>query len=209
MSDLAIADRISIARRGQRLEYFTIAWNVLEGFVAIAASLAAGSISLLSFGLDSLIEVASGAAVLWRMSVDARSSDRERDERRALKIVGLCFLLLALFVTYESTSHLWFRKTPEHSIPGIILACISLVVMPLLSRAKRKVGSRLQSAAMQAEARQTDFCMYLSAILLTGLVLNAFFGFWWTDPLAALLMVPVIFREGWITYQGRACDCSI
>ena len=202
-------DRSLVARRGRRLEYFTIGWNVLEGLVAMIAGLAAGSISLVGFGIDSFIEVTSGTTLLWRMSVDADVNLRERNERVALRVVGVCFIVLAAYVAYESIGDLIRRKAPEHSIPGIVLAGVSLIVMPLLSRAKRRVGAALKSAAMNADARQTDFCVYLSAILMSGLLLNALFGLWWADPAAALVMVPIIAKEGLEGVRGHACaDCS-
>jgi divalent metal cation (Fe/Co/Zn/Cd) transporter len=198
-------DRQAVARRGKQLEYFTIAWNSLEGLVAVVAGGFAGSISLVGFGIDSFIEVTSGGVLLWRMSIDADVQKRERREELSLRIVGVCFLALAAYVGYESISDLAGRKAPEHSIPGIILACVSLVVMPLLSRAKKKVGNDLGSAAMHADAKQTDFCVYLSAILLLGLVLNAALGWWWADPVAALIMVPLIAKEGVDAMQGETC----
>jgi divalent metal cation (Fe/Co/Zn/Cd) transporter len=202
-------ERTVVVRRGRRLEYFTVAWNALEALVAVIAGTIAGSISLLGFGVHSFIEVTSGAALLWRMSVDADVQRRERNERRALRIVGACFLALGAYITYEPTMDLWSKKAPEHSIPGIVLACVSLIVMPLLSRAKRKVGHALGSAAMHADAKQTEFCTYLSAILLAGLLFNALFGVWWADPAAALVMVPIIAKEGVEGLQGKACDeCS-
>ena len=206
MNQNAVLERSLVVRHGRRLEYFTIAWNALEGLVAVAAGALAGSISLVGFGIDSFFEVTSGAVLLWRMSVDADVQRRERNERSALKIVGVCFLALATYITYESATDLWSKKAPEHSIPGIILACVSLTVMPLLSRAKRKVGRALGSAAMHADAKQTEFCTYLSGILLAGLLLNAFFGLWWADPAAALIMVPIIVKEGIEGLQGNACD---
>jgi divalent metal cation (Fe/Co/Zn/Cd) transporter len=198
-------DRQAVARRGKQLEYFTIAWNTLEGLVAVVAGALAGSISLVGFGIDSFIEVTSGGVLLWRMSVDADVQKRERREKLSLRIVGVCFLALAAYVGYESISDLAGRKPPEHSIPGIILACVSLVVMPLLSRAKKKVGNELGSAAMHADAKQTDFCVYLSAILLLGLVLNAALGWWWADPVSALIMVPLIAKEGVEAMNGETC----
>jgi divalent metal cation (Fe/Co/Zn/Cd) transporter len=162
------------ARQGKRLEHFTIGWNTLEGLVAVVAGALAGSISLVGFGIDSFIEVISGATLLWRTSVD-NEAQRERNERTALRIVGVCFVILSLYIAYESIADLLARRTPEHSIPGIVLAIVSLVVMPLLSRAKRRVGTFLASAGMHADAKQTEFCTYLSAILLGGLVLNAAF----------------------------------
>lgn len=206
MSESAISERTAAIRRGRRLEYFTIGWNAIEGLAAVVTGAIAGSISLVGFGIDSFIEVTSGSVLLWRMSVDADVQRRERNERRALRIVGACFLLLAGYITYESASGLLSKRAPEHSVPGIILACVSLIVMPLLSRAKRKAGTALGSAAMHADAKQTEFCTYLSGILLLGLLLNSLFGLWWADPAAALVMVPVIAKEGVEGLQGKACD---
>jgi divalent metal cation (Fe/Co/Zn/Cd) transporter len=201
-------ERPASVLRGRRLEYFTVVWNTLEGLIAVVAGIAAGSISLVGFGIDSFIEVTSGSVLLWRMSVDSDVHRRPRNEKRALRIVGACFLGLAAYIAYDSISDLWSKRAPEHSIAGIALACASLVVMPILSRAKRKVGHALGSAAMHADAKQTEFCTYLSAILLLGLLLNAFFSLWWADPVAALIMVPIITMEGIEGLQGKACtDC--
>jgi divalent metal cation (Fe/Co/Zn/Cd) transporter len=209
MATIDTLERRAVVLRGQRLEYFTIAWNTLEGLVAVIAGAVAGSISLVGFGLDSFIEVTSGSVLLWRMSVDSDVHLRETNEKRALRFVGACFLLLAAYIAYDSILDLWSKRTPEHSIPGIVLACVSLVAMPLLSRAKRRVGRAMGSAAMHADAKQTEFCTYLSAILLVGLLLNAFLGWWWSDPLAALIMVPIITKEGMDGLRGKACDdCS-
>ena len=205
MSDTQTADRLSFALRGRRLEYFTIFWNVLEGAVAVVVGAIAGSVSLMGFGIDSFIEVTSGATLLWRMVVDADAEKREQNETLALRIVGFCFLVLALYVTYEAVIDLWHKQAPKPSTAGIVLACASLIVMPLLSRAKRKVGRALGSAAMHADAKQTDFCMYLSAILLVGLLLNALLGLWWADPVAALVMAPIIAREGIKGIRGESC----
>jgi preprotein translocase subunit SecG len=205
MSGVAIPDRTQIVRRARRLEYFTIGWNAFEGLVAIATGVIASSISLVGFGIDSFIEVTSGSVLLWRMSVDADELRREGNERQALRILGVCFLLLAAYLSYESATDLWSGHAPQHSLPGIILACVSLIVMPLLSKAKRKVGRALGSAAMHADAKQTEFCTYLSAILLSGLLLNAFFGLWWADPAAALVMTPIIVKEGIEGLRGQIC----
>jgi len=209
MGEIAVLDRTTLVRHGRRLEYFTIVWNTIEGLVAVATGLIAGSISLVGFGIDSFVEVTSGSVLLWRMSVDAEESDREQNEKRALKVVGACFLILSGYIAYEAITDLWLQRAPEHSIPGILLACVSLVVMPLLSRAKRRVGQALGSAAMHADAKQTEFCTYLSAILLAGLLLNAIFGLWWADPVAGLIMLPVITKEGIEGLQGNGCNhCS-
>lgn len=201
----SVVDRDTLVRRGKKLEYFTIVWNSLEGIAAVLAGIIAGSVSLVGFGIDSFIEVISGTALLWRIYADAQELRRERIERVALRVVGVCFLAVALYVGYEAAGHLIQRKAPEHSLFGIVVACLSLIVMPLLSRAKRRLASELGSPAMNADAKQTEFCVYLSVILLVGLLLNALFGLWWADPVAGLIMVPVIFREGLLTLRGEPC----
>lgn len=198
-------DRQALARRGRRLEYLTIAWNLLEGTIAVIAGAVAGSISLVGFGADSFVEVTSGAALLWRMSSDTDEGKRERVERASVRIVGVCFFALAAYVAVEATGDLARRRPPERSVAGIVLACVSLIAMPLLSRAKRNVAAALGSAAMNADAMQTEFCAVLSAILLGGLLLNAVWGIWWADPAAALIMIPIIAKEGWDGVRGRAC----
>jgi divalent metal cation (Fe/Co/Zn/Cd) transporter len=200
-----MTDRAIFARRGLRLEYFTIIWNSLEGVIAIAAGTTAGSISLVGFGADSFIEVTSGAALVWRMAGDADHYRRERREAITLRVVGACFLALAAYVALEAIEHLRLRTASDASPVGIALAILSLLVMPLLSRAKRRVARGLASGAMRADARQTEFCTYLSAILLGGLLLNAALGIWWADPVAALIMTPIIAREGIEGLRGRAC----
>ncbi len=185
-------------RLGRRLEYLTIAWNSVEALVAIVSGFLAGSIALVGFGLDSVIEVASGAALLWRLR-------DQRRERRALQIVGMSFLALAAYVLVESYRDLRGHEAPERSLPGIAIAAASVLVMPLLARAKRRVAARLDSRAMHADSRQTDLCAYLSAILLCGLLLNAALGWWWADPVAGLIMVPVIANEGREALRGQRC----
>lgn len=197
--------RSEFVKRGQRLEYFTIVWNSLEGLVSIAAGVIAGSVSLIGFGLDSLIEVTSGVALLWRFHHDLNASRSEQVERISLRIVGWCFILLAVYLLYESGSTLIQHESPKRSIPGICIAAVSLIVMPLLARAKRRVAAGIGSAAMQADSRQTDFCTYLSAILLGGLLLNALLGWWWADPVAGLVMVPSIAKEGIDGIRGACC----
>jgi divalent metal cation (Fe/Co/Zn/Cd) transporter len=200
-----MSDRIAWATQGRRLEYFTIAWNSLEGLVAVGSGLLAGSVSLVGFGLDSFIEVTSGITLLWRMAGESDACQRARREAAALRVVGVCFLALAAYVAYESLRQLVEHAPTLASPVGIGLACVSIVVMPVLSRAKRRIARGLGSGAMHADARQTDFCMYLSAILLVGLVLNALFGLWWVDPLAGLAMTPIIAREGIASVRGETC----
>jgi divalent metal cation (Fe/Co/Zn/Cd) transporter len=197
--------RAGLVRRGRRLEYFTVAYNSLEGLVAIVAGLMAGSIALVGFGFDSIIEVTSGLTLLWRLNADVHEERRERVEAISVRIVGVCFLALALYVSYDSIKSLIKNDPPNESVPGIILASVSLIVMPLLVRAKRRVARGISSAAMSADARQTELCTYLSAILLGGLLLNALFGWWWADPVAALVMVPIILKEGVEGLRGDGC----
>ena len=192
-------------KRGRRLEYFTIAYNSLEGIIAIVAGLVAGSIALVGFGFDSLIEVTSGTALLWRLHSDADELRRERIEAITLRIVGACFLVLAAYVSYDSVKSLIRREAPAESVPGIILAAVSVIVMPLLVRAKRKVARSISSNALMADSKQTELCTYLSAILLGGLLLNALVGWWWADPVAAIVMVPIIVKEGIEGLRGETC----
>jgi divalent metal cation (Fe/Co/Zn/Cd) transporter len=208
--DAVSLTRPDLVRRGRQLEYFTIAYNSAEGLVSIVAGLIAGSVSLIGFGLDSLIEVTSGAALLWRLHHDLNPSRRGQVERTTLRIVGACFIALAVYILYESGSTLIQHDSPERSIPGIIVAAVSVVVMPLLARAKRRVAAGIGSSAMNADSRQADFCTYLSAVLLGGLLLKALLGWWWADPVAGLVMVPIIAKEGVDTIRGKACcdDCG-
>jgi len=189
--------------RGRRLEYFTVAYNALEGLVSIVAGLMAGSVSLVGYGLDSAIEMTSGAALLWRL----RHDGMDGAERTALRIVGWCFIALGLYVAYESGAALILHKTPDKSVAGIVVAASSAVVMPLLAKAKRRVAGGIGSAAMMADSRQADLCAYLSAILLVGLLLNATLGWWWADPVAGLAMVPIILKEGTDGIRAKACGC--
>ncbi len=202
--------RQSLVRRGRRLEFFTIVYNCLEGLISIIAGIIAGSISLVGFGIDSAIEVTSGTALLWRLKHEFNPERRESAEQVTLRIVGFCFIALALYILYDSASILIRHETPERSIPGIVIAAVSVVAMPLLARSKRQVAAGINSTAMQADSRQTDFCTYLSAILLCGLLLNALFRWWWADPLAALVMAPIIANEGIRALKGKPCcdDCS-
>jgi divalent metal cation (Fe/Co/Zn/Cd) transporter len=199
--------RARLVRRGKRLEWLTIGWNSLEALASLAAGLLAGSVSLVGFGFDSLIEMTSGAVLLWRMSADADEERRERAERTSLRIVGGCFLALAAYLVVDSVKTLLFHETPERSPVGIAITAAAVVVMPLLAKGKRNIAKQLGSAAMQADSKQSEFCMWLSAIVLAGLVLNAAFGTWWADPAAALVMVPIIGKEGVEGLRAKACHC--
>jgi divalent metal cation (Fe/Co/Zn/Cd) transporter len=200
----SFASASDFIRRARRLEYFTLGWNLTEALVAMFAGLFAGSIALIGFGIDSVIESMSGGILLWRLQ--AHNGDENR-EQRALKLVGVSFFLLAIYVAFEATKSLIKREVPNASAIGILLAVVSLVVMPLLARAKRRVAARIESRALLADSRQTDICAYLSAILLAGLLLNALFDWWWADPIAALFMLPLIVREGFESFRGDTGCC--
>lgn len=203
-------NRAELIKRGRLLEYFTIGWNLLEGAIAVTSGIIAGSPSLVGFGIDSFIESSSGLALLWRLRIDDEGT-RERREQIALRLVGASFLLLAAYVAYDSITALVWRESPETSYVGIGITIVSLIVMPILARAKRQVAYKIKSRALEADSRQTDLCVYLSAISLGGLVLNALFGWWWADPVAALIMIPIIVNEGIQGLRGEACcddvDC--
>lgn len=205
-----VMDRPALIRRGKQLEYATIGYNSLEGIIAIAAGLLAGSVALVGFGFDSVIEVISGATLLWRLYADVDEERRELVEQRALRIVGWSFLLLAAYVTFDAGKAIIRREPPDESMIGIAIAALSLAVMPLLVRAKRRVAAAIGSKALDADATQTALCTYLSAILLGGLLLNALVGWWWADPVAALVMVPIIVKEGLEGIRGERCedDCG-
>lgn len=207
--DVMSAERAALVRRGLWLGYATVAYNSLEGVIAIGAGLLAGSVALVGFGADSLIELTAGVAALWRLHSDIEPARREQAERITLRIIGICFLALAAYVAADAARSLLTGERPEESPLGIVIATLSLLVMPLLWGAKRRVAFAMGSGALAAEAQQTAFCTYLSAILLAGLVLNAVFGWWWADPVAALAMVPIIAREGVEGVRGHsACgDC--
>jgi len=185
-------------RTGLRLEVFTVGWNVIEAVVAIGAGAIAGSVALVGFGLDSVIESISGLALYHRLRGELNGDESRNDERekRALLFVGVSFFLIAAYVTYESLATLLSREAPEHSVPGIVLAALSLIVMPVLGWRKLVTARALQSRALEADAMETFVCAYLSFALLIGLLLNSMFDWWWADPVAALAMLPLIIHEG-------------
>jgi divalent metal cation (Fe/Co/Zn/Cd) transporter len=190
-----------LARRIRLLVGATIAYNVVEAVVAIWAGVEASSMALIGFGLDSVIEVASAAAVAWQFA----AKDHEARERAALKVIALSFFALAGYVTVESVRSLWTRTTADESTVGIALAAVSLLVMPVLSVAQRRAGRRLGSRSAVADSKQTMLCTYLSAVLLVGLLLNALFGWSWADPAVALVIAAVAVREGREAWRGEHC----
>jgi divalent metal cation (Fe/Co/Zn/Cd) transporter len=197
--ELAGAAQMRWTRIGIRLVIATLVYNVLEAIVAMWSGLRADSIALVGFGLDSIIECGAAGVLLWRLSVEARGAEREtveRTERRVHWFVGGTFILLALYVTGQACWILWRGEAPDESMVGIALAVASLVIMPLVSWGKLRAAREIGSAALRAEAKETLACSYLSFALLLGLVANATVAWWWADPVAALLMVPWLVKEG-------------
>jgi divalent metal cation (Fe/Co/Zn/Cd) transporter len=200
--------RVTAMRAAIRLEVFTVGWNLLEGAVALAAAIAAGSVALLGFGADSFIESASGAVMIWRLTAERSGGDPqtvEGLERRARKLVALSLIALAGYVTLDAVHALWARQRPEVSKVGIGLTIVSLFVMMWLARAKRRAALAIASRAMQADAFQTTACWWLSLITLAGIALNGALGWWWGDPAAALGMVPLVLREAREAWRGDDC----
>lgn len=198
------AQRVRLHRRAVRLETFTVAWNVIEAFVAVGAGLATGSVALVSFGVDSAIEVTSAVGLLWRLrkaGPDADVGEESDAERKALYVVAATFFTLAAYITYESVGALFSAEEPDTTTVGLVLAVLSLAIMPTLAWWKQRTGKEMGSRALGADAVETWVCSYLSLALLAGVGLHAAFGWAWADPVAALLMLPVILYEGWETLQ--------
>jgi len=198
---LDVGRRKVLQRRVRLVAATIIGYNVLEAVVAITAGTVASSTALVSFGLDSCVEVLSAAAIAWQFS----ASDPERRERVALRTVAFAFFALAAYVTVESVLNLAGRTEPEHSTVGIVLAATSLLVMPFLSWFERRTGRELGSASVVADSKQTLLCTYLSAAVLAGLVLDAVLGWWWADPVAALVLAVLAVKEGRAAWRGDLC----
>lgn len=204
MTDATLARQERLHRRGIHLEVFTIAWNVVEAFVAIGAGLIAGSVALVGFGVDSGIEVISAVALLWRLlkaGPNASAEEHGAAEKRALYLVAATFFLLAAYISYEAISALIAREGPESSTIGLVLSVLSLLIMPALAFFKQRTGHEMGSEALKADAAETWVCSYLSLALLSGVGLYTAFGWWWADPVGALAMLPVIFWQGWETLE--------
>jgi len=201
-------ERIVHLRRGLRLEYLTVGWNIIEGVVSVAAAIAAGSVALLGFGIDSFVETTSGLILIWRLRAERHARDSEEIERldqRAHKLVGLSLLLLAAYILFDAAKALTTRERPEPTVVGIAITSLSLAVMWWLALAKRRTARRLGSRALEADSFQTTACFWLSAITLAGIGLNAALGWWWADPLAAIGMTWLLVREGREAWHGEDC----
>jgi divalent metal cation (Fe/Co/Zn/Cd) transporter len=196
-------ERDSLLRRGRILEVFTVLWTLVEALVGLALGLLAGSVALVGFGMDSVVEMGSGLVLLWRLQPHRDAASAEHADAIARRLVGFSLLAVAAYVFYEASAVLLGHERPVASPAGIILAVITIVAMPRLAQAKRQVARALSSGALQADAYQATICSYLSLILLGGLLLNALLGWWWADPAAALLMTPFIVREAVETLRGE------
>jgi divalent metal cation (Fe/Co/Zn/Cd) transporter len=211
--DQAVPDRAGHLRRAMRLEVLTVGWNIAEGVIAVTAALAAGSVALLAFGIDSFVESASASIMLWRLLAERRATSEEAIEAleaRARKLIAVSLFALAGWVLYDAGSALWKQERPESSVVGIVLTAVSLVVMLWLARAKRRAAAALKSRALQADAFQTTACWWLSLSALVGVGLNTVAGWWWADPAAGLVIVYFLVKEGREAWKGEdACsDCG-
>lgn len=188
-------------KKGLYLEYFTVGYNIVEAAVSIGFGILAGSIALIGFGLDSIVESLSGFVLIWRLKKHGKISGKAEEviERRALKFVAVTFFILGIYIFYESVQKLWLKEIPEPSLPGIIIAMLSLFVMPIIAWQKRSTGVQIKSKALIADSKETLACAFLSVALLLGLGLNYLFGWWQADPIAGLIIVIFLFREG---YEG-------
>lgn len=204
--------RRKLLQRGLQLEYLTVGWNVIEGLVSVSAALAAGSVALLGFGIDSFVETASGVILIWRLRAEPNARDTETIERldqRAHKLVALSLFALAIYIVFEAIVRLVTQERPEPTIVGIAVTTLSMLVMWWLAKAKRRAASGLASRALEADSFQTSACFWLSVITLGGIGLNALFGFWWADPVAALSMTYFLVSEGREAWRGESCSCDV
>jgi len=198
--------RVEAVHRARVLNVVTIAWNGIEGVVAVVAGVAAGSVSLVGFGLDSAIEVSAALALAWRLRQERRDDCTQPSDHVAVRLIAMSFALLAAWVAVEAVRDLADREEPAVSVVGIVVATLSLLAMPVLARAKRQLAPALGSAAVVADARQTDLCALLSGVLLVGLAANAVLGWWWADPVAGLAIAGVAAREAVRTWHAESLE---
>jgi divalent metal cation (Fe/Co/Zn/Cd) transporter len=203
---VARSDRDRALRSARRLNVATLGWNAIEAVVAVAAAIAAGSVSLLAFGLDSCIEVSGALVLSWRLARERRDGCRQPDDRHATRALAICFFALAGYVTVQSVMSLVRTDEPAVSTVGIVLTSLSLLVMPVLARAKRRLAPALGSRAQEREAQQTQLCAVLSGVVLVGLGLNAALGWWWADPVAALMVAGLAAVEGVRSWRATSLE---
>jgi divalent metal cation (Fe/Co/Zn/Cd) transporter len=194
-----------------RLEYLTVGWNVIEGVVAIAAALSAGSVALLAFGIDSFVECASGGVLIWRLRAERTARDAaaiERLDRRAHRLVGWSLFALAAWVVFDAAKALYLQERPDISIVGLVLLVLSIAAMYWLAKAKRRAAAALNSRALAADSFQTSACFWLSVVGLVGVGVNALLGWWWADPVAAFVIAALLVKEGRQGLRGESC-CEV
>jgi len=198
-----MTDTDRLYKKGLFLEYITVVYNVLEAIASIVFGSIAGSVALVGFGLDSVVESLSGLILIWRLRKHGKitAADEERIEKRARKLIAATFFILGSYILYESVEKLAVREIPEPSLPGIIIAILSIIIMPVLTWQKYKTGKKINSRALMADARETLACAFLSVALLLGLGANYLFGFWQADPIVGLIIVAFLFREGWEVWR--------
>jgi divalent metal cation (Fe/Co/Zn/Cd) transporter len=204
--------RRELLRRGLRLEYLTVGWNVIEGLVSVSAALVAGSVALLGFGIDSFVEVTSGIILIWRLRAEPNARDPQAVElldQRAHKLVALSLFALAIYIVIDATIRLITQERPEPTVVGIVVTTLSMAVMWWLAKAKQRAAFGLASRALEADSFQTTACFWLSFITLIGIGLNALFGWWWADPVAALGMTYFLISEGREAWRGEDCSCAV
>ncbi|MEK6692912.1 MAG: cation transporter [Nitrospirota bacterium] len=192
------------------LSYITVGYNILEGIASIFAGVVAGSIALVGFGLDSFAESLSGGIMVWRFRRNGEMSEKEEEriERKATKLVAYTFFVLGVYVLYESVKKLYLRETPDPSLLGIIIAIISIIVMPVLFYIKYRTGKSMKSRSLVADSKQTLACVFLSVALLIGLGINYLYSIWWADPAVGLVIVAYLIREGYTTLkEEKLCSC--
>lgn len=203
--------REAAVRRARLLTNVTIGYNAVEGVVAVLAGIAASSVSLVGFGLDSAVEVSTALVLAWRLRKERGGGCMTEHDQRAQRLIAVCFAALALWVGYEAIGQLAGRVEPEVSVVGIVVAGVSVILMPALARAKRRLGPAIGSQAMVSESRQTELCAWLSGVVLVGLALNALFGWWWADPVAALAIAgfaAVEARRTWVADSLEDTCCA-
>jgi len=196
-------------KKALSLSYFTVGYNILEGIVSIFAGLLAGSIALVGFGLDSFVESLSGSVMIWRFRKHGKISEAEekRVEAKAIRLIAYTFFILGAYVLYESAKKLYFREIPDPSLLGIIISIVSLIVMPVLFYMKYHTGKLINSRSLVADSKQTLACVFLSVTLFIGLGLNYIYGLWWADPLAGLIIVIFLIKEGYTALQEEKLCC--
>jgi divalent metal cation (Fe/Co/Zn/Cd) transporter len=203
-----VAPRTEQLEHALRLEYFTVGWNLLEAVVGMVAGLIAGSVSLVAFALDSVVESTSGSILIWRLKAETAGKSSDHLERAVLKPLAVAFFALALYVAARAVQALLSGTQPDDSPVGIGLAVVSLIVMPILAHKKKATARQLDSRALEADSTQTNICTYLSAVLLGGLVANSLLGWWWADPLAGLFIAGIAAKEGWELWNGEDICCT-